>query len=147
MLIRSAARADSRGIIDLWDGAGMLAYTPDPQGDLDAVLAHDADLLLVAEDGGALLGTVTGTWDGRRGWLMRLAVAPPTRGRGLGRALCEELERRLVARGAAQVNLFVFGGNADALAFWDRQGYARSPPVELLSKRLGRQDAARPSSC
>lgn len=114
----------------------MLAYTADPRSDLDAVLAHDADLLLVASDGEALVGTVTGTWDGRRGWLMRLAVAPPARGQGVGRALCEELERRLVARGAAQVNLFVLGDNADALAFWDRQGYTRSAPVELLSKRL-----------
>lgn len=146
MLIRSATRADSRGIIDLWDGAGMLSYTPDPHSDLDAVLAHDADLLLVAEDGEALLGTVTGTWDGRRGWLMRLAVASPARGRGVGRALCEELERRLVARGAAQVNLFVFAANADALGFWDRQGYTRSPPVELLSKRLGQAGAAAAST-
>lgn len=134
--VRTATDSDTEAIIGLWDAAGMLPYTPDADGDLARTRSHDPELVLVAELGGRVMGTVTGTWDGRRGWIMRLAVDPAARRQGVATALTEEIEARLRARGADQVNLLAFTENRDGLAFWRERGYRSVAPVVMLTRRL-----------
>lgn len=66
-----------------------------------------------------------------------LAVAPRWRGRGLGRALAEELSRRLAALGAPRVVIHVAARNRDALRVFRRLGF-RPTVVEMA------REAARP---
>ena len=80
---------------------------------------------MVAEADGQLVGALLGTFDGRRGWLHHLAVAPAWQGRGIGRRLVAEVEARLRARGCAKVNLHVEPDNAEVTGFYDRIGYAQ----------------------
>lgn len=134
--MRVARDADLDAIVALWDEAGMLSYTAEPYEDLARTRSHDAGLVLVAERGGRVVGTVTGTWDGRRGWIMRLAVEPSARRQGVASALIADVEARLHARGATQVNLLVFAENRDALAFWRELGYRSMAPVVLLTRRV-----------
>lgn len=135
--VRAADDGDVDAIVALWDEAGMLSYTPDPRADLAKTLAHDPGLVLVAEVGGRVAGTVTGTWDGRRGWIMRLAVAADARRRGIGSHLVDEVEARLHDRGADRANLLVVTHNREALEFWRGRGYRSPVPVVLLSRELG----------
>jgi ribosomal protein S18 acetylase RimI-like enzyme len=53
-------------------------------------------------------------------------VQEPFTGRGVGRALLREAERVAAARGAATLWLTAWVGNARALAFYPRQGYAHA---------------------
>jgi ribosomal-protein-alanine N-acetyltransferase len=55
---------------------------------------------------------------------MTLAVAPSARGRGWGRVLLDELERRARSRGAASVMLEVRADNEPARALYEHGGYA-----------------------
>ncbi len=135
-LLRPATAADTTAVLALWDGAGMLSYTREPQRDIAAILVHDPSLFLVAERDGEVVGVLLGTVDGRRGWIMRAAVEARLRGRGIGRALTEEVERRMAARGIPQANVLVVSDNADAQAFWERLGYGATMPVTLRTKRL-----------
>ncbi len=135
--VRPARAGDSPAVLGLWDQAGMLAYTREPERDISAVLAGDHGAFLVAEIAGEAVGVLMGSNDGRRGWINRLAVAPQHRGRGIGRALVAEAERALRAGGLPQVNLLVFADNREAQDFWERLGYRASAPVTLRSKRLG----------
>lgn len=82
-----------------------------------------------------VVGVVLGTFDGRRGWIHRLAVHPRSRRAGVATALVTELEQRLTDRGAPRINLLVMPDNADGLAFWQRRGYALRPDV-LCSKSM-----------
>lgn len=134
--VRAATEADADAIVALWDAAGMLDYTPEPHDDLARTRAHDPGLVLVAEQGGRVVGTVTGTWDGRRGWIMRLAVDPGARRSGIGSRLVDEVEARLRERGAQRANLLVVTHNREALAFWRERGYQSPVPVVLLSREL-----------
>lgn len=134
--IRTAADADVPAIVALWDEAGMLAYTPDPADDLARTREHDPGLVLVAERAGQVVGTITGTWDGRRGWIMRLAVTTAARRRGIASRLTAEVETRLRARGARQINLLVITHNREALAFWRERGYRSTVPVVMLTHRF-----------
>ena len=81
-----------------------------------------------------------GAWDGRRGWIYHLAVDAAWRGRGAGRALLEEAERRLAALGCPKVLLMVREGNLDVAGFYLRQGYAPEE-VSVFSKWLAEPPA------
>jgi ribosomal protein S18 acetylase RimI-like enzyme len=124
---------------ELWDRTEHLG--PVPRDEVAALRAVDPELVLGASRDGRLVGVVLGSFDGRRGWINRLAVAPDARRGGTGAALVSELERRLQARGCRQVNLLVFGDNVGGRAFWDRRGYTATTPVVLYHRRLDGRDA------
>jgi hypothetical protein len=72
-----------------------------------------------------LAGSVFGTFDGRRGWLNRLATGTDRRGKGSGTALVRELECRLLAKGCVKMNLLIERDNADIIPFYRRLVYTR----------------------
>lgn len=106
--------------------------------ELDQIRRHDADLVLGArDDDGRLLGVVIGAWDGRRGMINRLAVAPAARRRGVAQALAKEIEERLHARGCRRVSLLVFAGNGGGRDFWRKAGYREFEDVVMFSREIG----------
>ncbi len=80
-------------------------------------------------------------YDGHRGWINYLAVAPDRRDAGAGRALMAEAERRLRALGCPKINLQVRGSNTDVLAFYEHLGFVVDDAVSL-GKRLEHEDGA-----
>ena len=70
-----------------------------------------------------------GSYDGRRGWVNHLAVAPERQGQGLGAAIMAELERRLVTKGCEKVNLLIEPDNAGVQAFYEKLSYSRDPLI------------------
>jgi len=70
-------------------------------------------------------------YDGHRGWVYYLAVAPDRRRGGLGRALMAAAEAWLRARGAPKIQLMVRGDNAAALGFYEALGLERQAVVTL----------------
>ena len=83
------------------------------------------DALLVAELGGAVVGAVIAAFDGWRGNIYRLAVAPAVRRRGIGGRLVEAGEERLRALGAPRVSALVAFEDAHARGFWEAVGNLR----------------------
>jgi ribosomal-protein-alanine N-acetyltransferase len=86
---------------------------------------------VVAEGSGTLLGYGGLDHGGEVSDVMTVAVAPAARGRGLGRLLLDELERRAWGRGAAHVMLEVRADNAAATGLYRAAGYT------VLSTRRG----------
>jgi ribosomal protein S18 acetylase RimI-like enzyme len=70
-----------------------------------------------------------GIWDGRRGWINRLAVDPARRRSGLGRGLLALVEERLRERGCDKVNLLIEPDNAAVTDFYAAAGYSRDPLI------------------
>jgi GNAT superfamily N-acetyltransferase len=83
-----------------------------------------AEIQAEPEEGGELIGSVVGSFDGRRGWLNRLATDPTHRGRGIAKALLAAVHTRLAALGCRKVNLLIEPENADVLPFYAAAGYA-----------------------
>ena len=98
------------------------------------------ELFLVGAVDGAVVATVMGGYDGHRGWINYLAVDPPRRRAGLGRALMAEVESRLRALGCPKINLQVRRANVEVAAFYAALGFGEDD-VTSFGKRLER-DAA-----
>jgi ribosomal protein S18 acetylase RimI-like enzyme len=122
--IRPATREDLDGVLALWEvGRTAHATTEDRRVDVERVLEQAPGALIVAEEGGAVVGTVIAGSDGWRGSIWRLAVHPEHRRRGLGMALVRAAEERLGELGIPRVQALVGSDDAEARAFWERAGY------------------------
>ncbi|HEX3781200.1 MAG TPA: GNAT family N-acetyltransferase [Pseudonocardiaceae bacterium] len=135
MRIRDATDADAPALVELWHSAGLV-FRPDHVAlELAAVLARDPELVLIAEDEQGITAAVFGTFDGRRGWVNRLATRSDQRGQGQAGAILAELEGRLLAKGCRKVNLLIEPDNAGVAAFYGRYGYT-SDELVFMEKWL-----------
>ncbi|MDX2166190.1 MAG: GNAT family acetyltransferase [Deltaproteobacteria bacterium] len=132
MNIRAFADADAADVAALWSD-----IFPDPRAwnQAAAYIARkrgtQRELFLVGEDAGRIMATVLAGYDGVRGWIYHLAVAPSARRRGHGAALMRAAEAALAARGCPKVNLQVVAENAGVVRFYERLGYAVEPRVSM----------------
>jgi ribosomal protein S18 acetylase RimI-like enzyme len=122
-------------VVALWQECGLTRSWNDPHKDIARKLAVQPELFLVGVTGGAVMASVMAGYEGHRGWMNYLAVAPRFRGRGFGRLLVEHVERVLLERGCPKVNLQVRATNLEAVAFYRRLGYAQDESISL-GKRL-----------
>ncbi|WP_374446109.1 GNAT family acetyltransferase [Stella sp.] len=136
MEVRSYRPEDFAAIVALWGACGLHPSRSDTPVSLARKLERDPDLFLVVADGeGGIVGSIIGSYDGRRGWINRLAVAPGLRGRAIGRLLVETVERRLAERGCDKVNLLVEPDNRRVVDYYDRLGY-RTDELVFMEKWL-----------
>jgi ribosomal protein S18 acetylase RimI-like enzyme len=116
--IRPAVAADIPAVLAFWRLAAAPTSTDTGEA-LGALLARDPGALIVAEESGAVVGSVIAGWDGWRGSIYRLAVAPAHRRQGLGGQLLAAAERRLAASGAHRLHAIVVGSESGAVSFWE----------------------------
>ncbi|HEY8750878.1 MAG TPA: GNAT family acetyltransferase [Tepidisphaeraceae bacterium] len=126
------AETYEQAVIDLWREAfGYSAPHNDPAFVIRQKLEVQPDLFLVAIEGNDVVGTVMGGYDGHRGWVYSLAVAPGHRGRGIGTLLVREIEKGLRGYGCAKVNLQILAGNRAVAAFYKNLGYAVEERIQM----------------
>src|SRR5919198_2854717 len=121
--LRTASVGDIDALVGLWETAGLDFRRHLVRPELTNLLQHHPELVMVIEVDGSLVASIMGTFDGRRGWVNRLATHPDHRGRGLARRLLLELEARLRAKGCRKLNLLVEPENAGLVGFYERYGY------------------------
>ena len=135
MEIRPYAPADEDAVVALWRRCALLRPWNDPRKDIQRKLTTQPELFLVGELAGTVVATVMAGYDGHRGWVNYLAVAPEHRSKGYGRLLMQYIEERLTAMGCPKLNLQVRTGNTAVLEFYRRLGYSVDETVSL-GKRL-----------
>lgn len=129
MILRDAAPADAPAVIALWEAAGLTRPWNDPMQDFErALAAADSTILILAKDD-ALVASVMVGYDGHRGWVYYLAVAPGQRRGGHGRRLMDAAQAWLRARGAPKIQLMVREDNVEALGFYEALGLERQKVV------------------
>lgn len=122
--IRPARATDLPAVLSLWQQAQVEPGNTDDVGSLEGLVAHDPGALMVAEEDGGLVGSVIAAWDGWRGSIYRLAVAPSRRRQGLGLRLLSEAERRLTTLGAVRLQAIVVETDSLATGFWRASSWA-----------------------
>jgi ribosomal protein S18 acetylase RimI-like enzyme len=135
MHIRPFQPADEATVIALWQECGLVRPWNDPYKDIQRKLAVRPELFLVGVLEDRVVACVMAGYEGHRGWLNYLAVAPEHQRRGLARAMVTEAERLLRAAGCPKINLQVRTSNTGVIEFYRRLGYAVDEVVSL-GKRL-----------
>jgi ribosomal protein S18 acetylase RimI-like enzyme len=136
MTIRTATRDDIEAVLEFWVGADAEPSVSDDVAGLARLIQHDPGALLLAESGGRIVGSLIAGWDGWRGNMYRLAVAPDQRRRGVARALVQAGEERLSKLGARRVGAAVMVAREVPNATWMGVGYGDNPPLRRYSKNL-----------
>ncbi|GAA2239383.1 GNAT family acetyltransferase [Herbiconiux moechotypicola] len=148
--IRAFREEDTEAVVALWEAAGLTRAWNDPRRDIVRKLEVQRELFLVGElpgetdggdggggvgVGGRIVASVMAGYEGHRGWVNYLAVAPGERGRGHARRLMDEVEELLTARGCPKLNLQVREGNDAAIGFYRALGYTQDASLSF-GKRL-----------
>ncbi len=129
--IRAYGPQDEAAVVALWEQCGLTRPWNDPRRDIARKLTEQPELFLVGTVAGEVVATAMVGFDGHRGWVYYLAVAPARRTAGLGRRLMQEAERLLIERGCPKVNLLVRSSNTDTLGFYRRLGFTQDDVVSL----------------
>jgi ribosomal protein S18 acetylase RimI-like enzyme len=137
--IRSYAAGDEAAVVALWQACGLVRPWNDPHKDIARKLTVQPELFLVGtvrEEGvEQLVATAMVGYDGHRGWVNYLAVAPGRQRLSMGRRLMAEAEALLLARGCPKLNLQIRTTNTGVIAFYKKLGYLQDEAVSL-GKRL-----------
>jgi ribosomal protein S18 acetylase RimI-like enzyme len=139
MQIRPFNSEDEKAVVALWRRCDLVRPWNDPHRDIQRKLGVRPDLFLVGILDGRLIASVMGGYEGHRGWLNYLAVAPELQRRGYARAIVAEAERLLREAGCPKINLQIRTSNHGVIEFYRRLGYAVDDVVSM-GKRLEHDD-------
>ena len=125
-------------VYELWEAIekGVRVSRSDSLNEIEKKITRDPDLFLVAESGGAIVGSVIGGFDGRRGLVYHLAVAASFREMGIGTRLMDELESRLRSKGCLKCYLLVTLDNLEVEAYYKKRGWQLMDDIRIYGKEL-----------
>ncbi|NQV16549.1 GNAT family acetyltransferase [bacterium] len=135
MQIRSYKNSDESSILTLWEKCDLIRPWNDPKKDISRKLNIQPEMFLVGIVKGEVVASVMAGYEGHRGWVNYLAVAPEYRHLGLARKIMAEAEALLIKAGCPKINLQIRESNTVAVNFYKKLGYELD---EVLSfgKRL-----------
>jgi ribosomal protein S18 acetylase RimI-like enzyme len=136
LLIRRFAEDDTAEVTSLW----LRVFPDDPPWNAPGeIIRHkrqiQPDLFWVGVSELRIVATVMAGYDGNRGWIYHLAVAPEQRRRGFGRAMMAHAEERLRSLSCPKVNLQIRSSNVSVARFYQALDYAIEERVSM-GKRL-----------
>ena len=134
-VVRDFRPEDAGAVVALWDICGLVRPWNDPRKDIARKITDSNGAFWVAMSGDDLIAAVMVGYDGHRGSINYLAVAPAYQRTGIGVRLMQQAEAFLVELGCPKVSFCVRKDNAAVLAFYDGLGYAVDD-VHFLGKRL-----------
>ncbi|WP_406208116.1 GNAT family N-acetyltransferase [Kitasatospora sp. NBC_01560] len=152
IVLRPATPDEIPAVLALWARAAKGTSITDDADGVAALLARDAECLIVAVPAagpgaaaapgtgipGGIIGTVIAGWDGWRCHLYRLAVDPAHRRRGVGAALLAAAEARFAGLGGRRADAMVLDDNGLGQRTWQAAGYGPQPEWTRWAKPLAR---------
>ncbi len=135
MIFRDFSSADTACVVALWQECGLTRPWNDPVKDIRRKQTDKNGAFWVVCRGDEVIASVMIGYDGHRGTINYLAIAPAFQRSGLGAELMRRAEAFLIEIGCPKVSFCVRKDNLSVLAFYDRLGYA-ADDVHFLGKRL-----------
>jgi ribosomal protein S18 acetylase RimI-like enzyme len=126
-MIAEAGIGDEADVVALWHACELTRPWNNPEADFRRALATSTATVLVFWIGGAIEGSVMAGFDGHRGWIYYLAIAPVHRRSGHATALLEAATDWLRSQGCPKVELMVRAGNEQAAALYRKLGWEKQP--------------------
>ncbi|MCA9823556.1 MAG: GNAT family N-acetyltransferase [Dehalococcoidia bacterium] len=137
VLIRPAETKDAERLQQLWDSTGLERAAAD---EWEALLSGRTTAVLVAEEGGKVIGTAIASYDGWRAYIYHVGVAASHRRSGVAFDLMGQAEQYLMSAGARFVYVMVHQDNTEGMALVGSTGYLPEGEI-VLAKRLATRPA------
>ena len=135
LTIRPYEPEDRKAIVALWEACQLVVPRNDPIADIQTKIQFQPDLFLVAVAENRLVGSVMAGYEGHRGWINYLAVAPDQRRQGIAKAMMVLAEKKLRALGCPKINLQVRRTNTAVINFYQAIGFEEDDVISF-GKRL-----------
>ena len=134
-VFRDFKPADTACVAKLWQECGLTRPWNDPVKDIERKLTDQNGAFWVVCKDSVVVASVMIGYDGHRGTINYLSIAPELQRSGIGAELMRRAEVFLIDIGCPKVSFCVRKDNHAVLAFYDRLGYA-ADDVHFLGKRL-----------
>lgn len=132
MLIRPISNADYPQLVTFWNANYILTPLDDFER-MKVFLEKNPGLSLLAEENGEIVGTVLGSFDGRRGSLQKLVVSKEQRGKGIGKQLVLEVVKLLEEAGALDIR---FNTAEELVSFYEKCGFVKDNRPSMIIKKF-----------
>lgn len=135
LVVRPYQPQDQQAVIALWHACNLVVPWNDPQQDIQLKLQVQPELFLVGLVEFEVAATIMAGYEGHRGWLNYLAVAPRHQRQGFGRQMVEAATAKLKQMHCPKINLQIRSSNPDVIEFYQRLGF-KLDDVVSMGKRL-----------
>lgn len=124
MKVRLMKVKDFDSIYLLWKEAELDVedYQTEKQ-DAELMIKMNPKTCFVLCEGRKILGSIFGTFNGRRAWIYHLAIHPSIQDQGWGAYLLQKTLQILKELGAKRSQLWVMKTNLKVLGFYKKQGF------------------------
>ncbi|GAA2600032.1 GNAT family N-acetyltransferase [Dactylosporangium fulvum] len=135
--LRTATADDIPAVLAFWKTAAEdTNRVGDDTAAVTALIDRDPEALLLAIDGGEIVGSLIAGFDGWRCHLYRFAVRPDRRRQGIGTLLLDAAEERFRRFGGHRADAMVLDDNTLAHHAWSAAGYTVQPEWRRWVKGL-----------
>lgn len=131
MKIRTITLGDYDKLIRFWKahyfvrGIDSLKY-------FKLFLEKNPSLSILAEENGGIVGTVLGSFDGRRGYIQKLVVHKDYRGKGIGQELIKKVVKKLQAVGALYIPI---NCERELIPFYKKCGFTTTEQITVSKEK------------
>ncbi|MFH0773574.1 MAG: GNAT family N-acetyltransferase [bacterium] len=127
MNIREITISDYEKLIPFWK-ANYFVNEMDSKDRFKLFLENNPSLSVLAEDGGIIVGTALGSFDGRRGYLQKVVVDRSQRKKGIGQQLVKKIIKKLQLLRATYIPISVEEENT---RFYENCGFKKTTQVPM----------------
>ncbi|MEM0965195.1 MAG: GNAT family acetyltransferase [Verrucomicrobiota bacterium] len=135
MEVRPYRDSDQEALVQLWLDCGLIASQNHPIRDIQRKLKVNPEWFLVGVKEDKIVTSCMVGYEGHRGWINYLAVAPSEQRKGYAGKIMKEAERLLREAGCPKINLQVRSSNSQVIAFYESLGFSDDQVISL-GKRL-----------
>ena len=135
--VRKLSIDDYEEIVNLWADAG-LPFKPkgrDSRAMMAKEMLQDGVAYFGLYEERSLLAVGIANYDGRRGWVNRVAVDPDRRGQGLAGMIIEECEKFMRSKGAVVMTVLIEDVNEPSITCFQKAGYVCEKSWLYFAKR------------
>lgn len=118
-------------VIELWRKCNLVTPQNDPVRDIRKKLDFQPELFFVGLLDEEVIGSIMVGYEGHRGWINYLAVAPEQQGRGYGKKLVQKAIEELKKIGCQKINLQVRKTNTQVIDFYKHLGFKEDNVISL----------------
>ena len=135
--LRKLTIDDYEDILNIWGDAG-LPYRPfgrDARELIEREMQRPDTAFLGIHDRSRLIAMGLATFDGRKGWINRVAVHPDFRHQGLASKIIVACEQFLESHGAEIIACLIEEYNLPSMELFGKHDYIHGPDIHYFSKR------------